>query len=263
MSDEARVDYERRGKIGWITLNRPRTLNAFNDDQVRALRAALEEFDLDEDAQVGIIHGEGRAFSSGADVRQRQLRPREELERFGSPEARDARGHGLLYDQTNFKPVVAAAHGYVLGMAVGLLLECEIAVATHDTQMQITETPRGLLSARYWALMQHRGGGAFADEVVFTGRYFTGREAAEYNLITASVDDGEHLSRAEEYADKIAANPPLAIRAAARARRWYMEKHEADQPLLKAAFPLHLSQDFRESAKAWDERRDNQEYRGE
>lgn len=263
MSTEARVDYRREGKIGFITMNRTKTLNAFNDDQVRALRRALEEFDYDEDAQVAILHGEGRAFSSGADVRQRQLRPREELERFGSPEARDAKGHGLLYDQQNFKPVIAAAHGYVLGMAVGLLMECELSVATHDTQFQITETPRGLLSARYWAMMQYKGAGAFADEVVFTGRYFSGREAAEKNIITCSVEEGEHMSKAEELAHQVAANPPLALRAAARSRRWYMEKHEADQPLLKAAFPLHLSQDFRESAKAWDERRDNDEYRAE
>lgn len=263
MTSEARVDYRREGKIAYITLARTKTLNAFNDDQVRALRAALEEFDFDEEAQVAVLHGEGRAFSSGADVRQRQLRPREELERFGSPEARDAQGHGLLYDQTNFKPVIAAAHGYVLGMAVGLLMECELSVATHDTKFQITETPRGLLSARYWALLQHRGGGAFADEVVFTGRYFSGREAAEHNLITCSVEEGEHLAKAEELAHQVAANPPLALRAAARARRWYMEKHEADLPLLKAAFPLHLSDDFRESAKAWDERRENKEYQGE
>lgn len=263
MSAEARVDYRREGKIAYVTMNRPKALNAFSDDQVRALRAALEEFDFDDGAQVAILHGEGRAFSSGADVRQRQLRPREELERQGSPEARDARGHGLLYDQTNFKPVIAAAHGYVLGMAVGLLLECELAVATHETKFQITETPRGLLSARYWAMLQHKGGGAFADEVVFTGRYFSGREAAAHNLITASVEEGEHMSKAEELANQVAENPPLALRAAARSRRWYMEKHEADQPLLKAAFPLHLSQDFRESARAWDERRDNEEYRGE
>lgn len=262
MASDARVNYSRRGAIAYVELARPSKLNAFNDGQVVALADALEEFDHDDAAHVAILHGEGRAFSSGADVRERQLRPREELQRFGTPEARDAQGRGLLYDQINFKPVVAAAHGYVLGMAVGLLMECELAVATHETKFQITEMPRGLWASRYWALLQHRGGGAFADEVVFTGRYFSGREAAEHNLITASVQEGRHLDKAEEYATAMAANPPLALRAAARARRWYLQQHEAPEPLLRAGFPLHLSQDFRESASAWDQRRAPAGYSG-
>ncbi len=262
MGDEARVDYQRRGSIGYIRLARPDKLNAFDDEQVLMLGEALTEFDHDDAAHVAVLHGEGRAFSSGADVRRRQLRPQEEMRRFGSPEARNARGHGLLYDQLNFKPIVAAAHGYVLGMAVGLLMECELAVATHETKFQITETPRGLWASRYWAMLQHKGAGAFTDEVVFTGRYFSGREAAAHGLITASVDEGAHLDKAEEYDTAVAANPPLAIRAATRARRWYLQQHEAVEPLLRAAFPLHLSQDFRESASAWDQRRDPSGYRG-
>lgn len=263
MSGDARVDYERQGSVAYIKMARTDKLNAFNDDQVVALKDALAEFDHDDAAQVAILYGEGRAFSSGADVRERQLRPQDEMRRFGGPEARSATSHGMLYDQVNFKPVVGAAHGYVLGMAVGLLMECELAVATHDTKFQITETPRGLWPSRYWALLQHKGAGAFGDEVVFTGRYFSGREAAEHGLITASVEEGEHLEKAEEYAAAVAANPPLALRAGVRARRWYMQQHEAPQPLLRAAFPLHLSEDFQESARAWDQRRDPQGYRGQ
>lgn len=263
MAEKAQVDYQRQGSIGYITLARPDKLNAFNDEQVRELANAMAEFDHDDAAHVAILHGEGRAFSSGADVRERQLRPQEEMRRFGSPEARNAQGQGLLYDQMNFKPIIAAAHGYVLGMAVGLLMECELAVATHETKFQITEMPRGLWASRYWALLQYKGAGAFADEVVFTGRYFSGREAADHNLITTSVDEGNHLEKAEEYATAVASNPPLALRAATRARRWYMQQHEAPQPLLRAAFPLHLSQDFQESASAWDQGREPVRYRGE
>ena len=75
MESDASVLYERDGQVARITLDRPHKLNAFSDDQVRALDAALERLDHDEEANVAILHGAGRAFSTGADVHQRQLRP--------------------------------------------------------------------------------------------------------------------------------------------------------------------------------------------
>ena len=75
------VTYERTGQIALITLNRPEKLNAFSDDVVRELAARMRQFDTDPEAFVAVLRGAGRAFSSGADVQQRQLRPREELER--------------------------------------------------------------------------------------------------------------------------------------------------------------------------------------
>ncbi len=83
MTDHEGVLYRREGRIAYITFNRPEKLNAFDDDQVRAFRARLVQFDQDEEAWVAILHGEGRAFSSGADVHQRQLRELDELKRLG------------------------------------------------------------------------------------------------------------------------------------------------------------------------------------
>ena len=73
------VEYACKDQIATLTLNRPERLNAFNDDLVRHLADALRRFDLDPEAQVAVICGNGRAFSSGADVHQRQLRQREEF----------------------------------------------------------------------------------------------------------------------------------------------------------------------------------------
>src|ERR1700730_1632745 len=72
------VLYEKRGPICFITLNRPEKLNAANDQLVEEVIDALFEFDADPDLQVAILAGAGRAFCSGADVQQRQLRPPEE-----------------------------------------------------------------------------------------------------------------------------------------------------------------------------------------
>ena len=73
------VEYTREGQVAILTLNRPEKLNAFNDYLVRQLADALRRFDLDPEAQIAVICGSGRAFSSGADVHQRQLRKREEF----------------------------------------------------------------------------------------------------------------------------------------------------------------------------------------
>ena len=80
------VEYAVADRIATITINRPDKLNAVSDEVVAQLADALRRFDLDEDADVAILNGKGRAFSSGADVRQRQLRSRDEFEKLGGPQ---------------------------------------------------------------------------------------------------------------------------------------------------------------------------------
>ena len=147
-------------------------------------------FDTDDDARIAILCGRGRAFSSGADVQQRQLRSREEFERYGGAQAQDASSHDLLLRAVNWKPVMAAVHGYVLGLALGLMLECDLIVAEEGTKFQVTETPRGLSGAKYWALLNFRGGGAFATDVSLTGRFFTAEEARAASVIERVAPQG-------------------------------------------------------------------------
>ena len=166
MSDTTNlVEYSVTNRIATITLNRPEKLNAFSDELVMALGDALRRFDTDPEAWTAIIHGKGRAFSTGADVLQRQLRSREEFERLGGPQAHGAHASDLLINAVNWKPVIAAAHGHVMGLAFGIMLACDLVVAEEGTKIQLTETSRGLGGAQYWAMMQFRNGGAFATEM--------------------------------------------------------------------------------------------------
>jgi enoyl-CoA hydratase/carnithine racemase len=91
------IDYEVRDGIAYITLNRPEVRNALSDDLIRELKQLLYRLDDDPAASVGILSGRGKVFSSGADVKQRQLRPKDELRRLGGPEERDARSGDLPY----------------------------------------------------------------------------------------------------------------------------------------------------------------------
>ena len=142
------VEYSCADRIATITLNRPDKLNAVSDEVVAQLADALRRFDLDDEAEVAILNGKGRAFSSGADVRQRQLRSREEFEKLGGPQGWGTNSADLLTRSVNWKPVIAAVHGHVLGLALGLTLECDLIVAAAGTRFQLTETSRGLGASR-------------------------------------------------------------------------------------------------------------------
>src|SRR5579859_2361441 len=107
----ALVEYERDGAIVTLTLNRPDKLNAFNDELVGLLGEALHRFDVDDQAEIAILHGNGRAFSSGADVHQRQLRSREEFLKLGGPQGWGTNSADLFTRAVNWKPVIAAVHG--------------------------------------------------------------------------------------------------------------------------------------------------------
>ena len=108
--------YEKKSKIAHITLNRPQILNAYNDTMGDELLDAHREFDQDDDLHVLIISGAGRAFCSGADVKQRQLRPLDEMKRLGGPAGGIKPAGGLLgLGQTvNWKPVIASSSHFAV-----------------------------------------------------------------------------------------------------------------------------------------------------
>ena len=250
----ALVEYREEGGIGYITLNRPEKLNAFSDEVGVAFCDALFALNDDRNARVGIISGNGRAFCSGADVRQRQMRAKEEMEKLGSPAGRGGNFREPFFRSSNSKPVIAAVHGYVYGLGVRISLYADLLVATRDAKFQITETPRGLDSTPFWMMIANQGAGAFATEVALTGRTWTGEEAARHGLLTRLCEPGEHVKVAEELARKILENPPLAVQAVVKARRSML--HEIDVKA-HATGPrgMHLTEDFRESAAAFLEKR--------
>jgi enoyl-CoA hydratase/carnithine racemase len=249
------VEYSCKNQIATLTLNRPEKLNAFSDDLVRHLADALRRFDLDPAAEVAIICGAGRAFSSGADVHQRQLRRREEFLEHGGPQGWGANSADLLTRAVNWKPVIAAPHGYAMGLALGIVLECDLIVAEAGTKFQITETSRGLGGSKYWALLNFRGAAAFAAEVALTGRFFTAEEALAAGIVNRVAPPGLHLETARELAAEITKNPPLSVRATVRTRRWYMDQIGREVAMQTAPLKLYLTEDFHEAARAFAEKR--------
>jgi enoyl-CoA hydratase/carnithine racemase len=246
--------YETNGPLCYITLNRPDKLNAANDTMVEELDDAFFEFDADEHLQVAILRGAGRAFCSGADVRQRQLRTREELRRLGGPAGRGAKDEGLS-EAVNWKPVIAAVHGYALGLGYSLTQKADLVVAAEGTKFQIREVQRGIAGTQHWVSTWFWTGSRFANEIALTGRMFTADEALQQGMINRVVPMDDLLRSAENLAEQIMENPPLSVRANVRVIRWFVHEMQRESRLYTQALGLHLTDDFHESAAAFMEKR--------
>jgi len=249
------VEYGNAERLVTIALNRPAKLNAFTEELTAALACALHRFDQDSLADVAILCGNGRAFSSGADVGQAQLLSRDALARSRDPMARGHPFAELLRRCEHWKPVIAAVHGYALGMALGLALECDLMVAEEGTRFQVTETTRGLGGYRHWALLRARGAAAFADEVSLTGRLFTAEEAHAAGLVARLAPENRVRSVAIELATEIAKNPPLGTRETVRIRRWHTSRFAEEVAFQTEGSKLHLTEDFAEAIRAFSEKR--------
>jgi enoyl-CoA hydratase/carnithine racemase len=248
------VRYETKGPICYITLNRPEKLNAASDQLVEEVNDALFEFDADPELSVAILSGAGRAFCSGADVRQRQLRTPEEMRRLGGPAGRRSRDNNLG-EAINWKPVIAAVHGYALGLGYSLSQSCDLVVAAAGTKFQIREVQRGLGGAQHWVATWFWTGSRFANEVALTGRMFTAEEAHQHGMVNRVVPEANLIAAAEALAREILENPPLAVRANVRVMRWFVNEMQRQSKLYTQGRALHLTEDFRESATAFVEKR--------
>ena len=257
MAEYETMVYQRKEKTGYIMFNRPQVLNAVNDQFERDLHDALLEFDTDDDAWVAIVHGAGRSFCAGADIKQRfaSMTPQQRAarERGNNPES-------YLGRSVNWKPVIGAVHGYALGAGMAIAAECDLIVASEETQFGITETRRGLPGGRVWAKLNAFMPSKVVSEMVITGEPLGAPELYRLGLINRLVPTGHHLEAAEELAKKVLKAPPLASRAGVRLtrRQWVQPASDADMYI--QSLKLHLTEDFKESSRSFVEKR-QPEYR--
>ncbi len=252
MTEYETMVYHRKDKTGYIRFNRPQVLNAVNDQFEQDFRDALLEFDTDDDAWVAIVHGEGRSFCAGVDVKQRLASM--------TPQQRAARARGnnpesYLGRSINWKPVIAAVHGYALGAGMAIAAECDLIVASEEAQFGITETRRGLPGGRVWAKLNAFMPSKVVSEMVITGEPVTAPELYRLGLINRLVPTGQHLKAAEELAAKVLKAPPLASRAGVRLTRRQWVQPAADADMYIQSLKLHLTEDFKESSQAFVDKR--------
>ena len=206
---------EQEDHFGYITINRPKKLNALNKETIEELHLAFEDLDSDEQIRVIIITGSGeKAFVAGADIA--------EFSDFNKDEAFELskKGQELLFDfVANLStPVIAAINGFALGGGLELAMASHIRVAGSNARMGLPEVSLGLIPGYGGTqrLPQLVGKGK-AMEMIFTGAMVSAEDALNYGLVNHMVEPEALISFCEELASKISRNSPMAIKAAIKA----------------------------------------------
>lgn len=245
------IIYEKRQQVAYITLNRPEVLNALNQELRDGLREALLDFRDDPDLLVAIMSGAGgRAFSAGMDLKDRAQRDAAGEQRPGP--------HLSIIDMQVFKPIIAAIDGYCVAGGLELSLQCDIRLATEQSEFGLPE-PRWSLTAGYGlhnlSRMIPLGEALYMQ---LTGRRITASRAYQIGLIQEVVADREALfATAERIADEVKLCAPLAVRAIKQ-----IVYHGRNLPVeysQKLGAPLsaqvHASEDAVEGPRAFAEKR--------
>ena len=208
------IIYEKRNDIGYVTLNRPHALNAYNLKMRDELYQVLGAVKDDPEVRVAIFRGAGeRAFCAGADLTEFLTAPSPVIARQVRWE-RDVWGLFLSID----KPLIAALHGYVLGSGIEIALCCDIRLASEDARFGLPEVGLGVIPAAGGTQTLPRViGRAGALDMLLTGRWVTAEEAHRLRLVNRVVSRNDLLPAAERLADKIKAHSSTAVTCAKQA----------------------------------------------
>ncbi len=208
------IIYEKQSNTGYVTLNRPQALNAYNIKMRDELYQALEAIRDDPEVRVTIFRGAGeKAFCAGADLSEFLSAPSPII-------ARQARWErdiwGLFLSIT--KPFIAALHGFVLGSGIEIALCCDIRLAAEDAQFGLPEVGLGIIPAAGGTQTLPRAiGRAGALAMLLSGRWITAKEALHLKLVNRVVTRSELFPAAENLANKISSYNPIAIAYAKQA----------------------------------------------
>ncbi len=202
------VVYTKDEGIATIKLNRPQVLNAMNKQLWLDFQAALEDVRTDPDIRVLIITGEGRAFSTGADLKDSKDRSLEDYRDY-LEQLQETSRRIIRFE----KPTIAAINGYALGSGYELALACDIRLAAEDAKIGSPEARvTSSVTGGAMRLVQDLVGPGKARELLFTARYIDGREAERIGLVNRAVPAERLMAEAVEMARQIAENSAFSIR---------------------------------------------------
>jgi enoyl-CoA hydratase len=226
------VLYEKKGPIAYVTLNRPKVMNALNKATINELKVAFEDA-RDDSAILGVIlTGTGdKAFAAGADIA--------EISNNTAVEAEEAtrRGQGLTDLIENLgKPVIAAVNGFALGGGCELAMACTIRIAAEKAKLGQPEVKLGVIPGYGGTQRMPRlVGRGRALRLILSGDIIDATEAYRIGLVDEIAPDANLIERAEATLKKIIANAPLSVRYALEAVNKGLETSVAEGLLIEAS----------------------------
>jgi enoyl-CoA hydratase/carnithine racemase len=252
---------EDQGTVRFIRLNRPEVMNAITGTMLGALNDAFKAADDDAAVRVVVLTGSGRGFCAGLDLKQAARGEGIGGAGLASAGARhlSTREICTVTLQRMDKPVIAAINGPAAGYGLDLALGCDLRLMSDRAVLMPGFARMGIVpeSGGTWYLPRLLGW-AKACEVAMLGETLDAARAAEYGLVNQAVPADELHSVTLDWANRIAANAPLAIQEMKRLFRHGLtqdfESHS--HHVLMSLLNLFRSEDFREGVQSFIEKRD-------
>ncbi len=238
------VEYQKKGHIVTLTLNRPDRLNALGNQVTGELVAACEKINNDREVRVAIITGAGRAFCAGNDVR--------EMHEVGGPPNPI---HAAYIVADVKKPVIAAVNGFALGGGCWMVIACDIRIAAKNATFGMPEIKVAIPLGPERFLVQQIPL-CIINELIFLGERITAQRAYEVGMINKVVDEKDLMAEAVRTAEKISELSPWAIQInkKAKIKAASLSKETFDEEQHRRII-ARQADDFKEAVKAFAEKR--------
>lgn len=222
MTEYETILVEQRGRVGWITLNRPEALNALNAKIAEEITAAATAFDHDSGVGAIVVTGSEKAFAAGADIK--------ELEGMSGSEMLQTDHFGIWHTFAAVRtPVIAAVSGFALGGGCELAMMCDIILAADTAKFGQPEINLGVIPGMGGTQRLIRAVGYYkAAELVLSGRLMGADEAERAGLVSRVVPASDLLDEAATLANAIAAKSLPSVYAAKGALDAAMETFLTD-----------------------------------
>lgn len=258
MTDYATIRFGRRAEIGMLLLARPAQRNAQNPQMWRELQDLGRVLSADKTLRCLVVSGEGPSFSAGIDlVEGLQGMVAEWADRPPGEQALtlglEAAGTFNWIPRLHF-PSIAAVRGHAYGGGLQLALACDFRIFSQNALVGLTETRYGLLPDMGATVRLPRIiGESQARELILLGEVLDAAEALRIGLANRVVPDGDLESAVEEFANRLAAQPPLAVTGARRAidAAWYRDPEASFRVAVEEQLRCITSEDFKEAREAF------------
>jgi len=207
------VDFLREGHVAYITLNRPEAMNSLDPESLEQLKNIWTEVREDREIRVIVLTGAGeKAFSTGTDMKKTPP-PKECMAATYLNE-----GMPIIPYMKMWKPIIAAINGYAVGGGLEMALACDLRIASKKAKFGLTEVKVASLAGLNGTQCLPRAiPQAIAMKMLLTGEMIDAEEAYRVGLVSDLVEPDQLMDLAKKYAERIAANAPLSVKAAKQA----------------------------------------------